>query len=110
MQQRAAVNIILEAKAESSPFLPGKFPHCVQADKPILLLGPPKSEARRLLGETWPYWAEIDDLDAITKSITTLYFQWEKSPKDFRLKRQDLINYLSIPYLKEVMNKIPLET
>ncbi len=106
MQQYAAVNIILEGKAEISPFLPGKFPHCVQADKPILLLGPPKSEVRRLLGETHPYWAEIDDLDGITKSIEILYFQWQRSNENFRLNRQDLIRYLSVPYLKEVMNKI----
>ena len=38
MQMESAVNIILEAKSEISPFLPGKFPHCVLADKPILLL------------------------------------------------------------------------
>jgi hypothetical protein len=29
LQQEASVNIILESKAEHSPFLPGKFPHCV---------------------------------------------------------------------------------
>src|SRR5690606_23166021 len=40
MQLHASVNVILEAKSTISPFLPGKFPHCVLADKPILLLGP----------------------------------------------------------------------
>lgn len=106
MQQHAAVNIILEAKSEISPFLPGKFPHSVQADKPILLLGPPKSEARRLLGEDYNFWAEIDDLDGITKSIENLYLQWQKSPKDFRLNRPDLFNYLSALHLKEIIDKI----
>lgn len=106
MQQHAAVNIILEAKAEISPFLPGKFPHCVQSNKPILLLGPSKSEARRLLGETYPYLAEIDDLDGITRSIENLFLKWQKSPEDFKLNKQELISYLSIPYLKEVMDKI----
>jgi hypothetical protein len=109
MQQQTTINIILEAKAESSPFLPGKFPHCVQADKPILLLGPLKSEVRRLLGENYEYWAEIDDLGGITKSIETLYLQWRKSPETFRLNRQDLISYLSVPHLKEVMNEIQVE-
>lgn len=108
MQQHAAVNIILEAKAEISPFLPGKFPHCVQADKPILLLGPPKSEARRLLSENYKFWSEIDDLDGITKSIENLYFQWLKSSKDFSLSRPDLLNYLSVPHLKEIMSKIKI--
>lgn len=108
MQQHAAVNIILEAKADISPFLPGKFPHCVQADKPILLLGPPKSEARRLLGENYKFWAEIDDLDGISKSIENIYFQWRKSPEDFKLNRPDLISYLSVPHLKAIMDKIKI--
>ena len=106
MQKNATINVILEAKGPNSPFLPGKFPHCVQADKPILLLGPPISEARRLLGETYPFWAEIDDFNRITKSIETLYLRWLKSPQDLRLNRKDLFNYLSIPHLKEVMNTI----
>jgi len=106
MQQHAAVNIILEAKAEISPFLPGKFPHCVQADKPILLLGPPKGEARRLLGENYKFWAEIDDLDGITKSIENLYLQWCKSPQDFRLNRPELSKYLTVSNLKTIIEKI----
>jgi len=106
MQQHAAVNIILEAKSEISPFLPGKFPHCVQADKPILLLGPNYSESKRLLGEAYPYWAEIDDLDKITNAIENLYLEWKKSHDVCRLNRPDLIKYLSVPYLKEVMDKI----
>jgi len=106
MQLHAAVNIILEAKADISPFLPGKFPHCVQADKPILLLGPPKSEARRLLGESYEYWAEIDDLDGISKSIENLYLHWRKCPEYIRLNRPDLLSYLSVPHLEEVMDQI----
>jgi len=106
MQQHSAVNIILEAKSEISPFLPGKFPHCIQADKPILLLGPNYSESKRLLGEAYPYWAEIDDLDKITNAIENLYLEWKKSPNDSRLNRPDLIRYLSVLNLKEVMDKI----
>lgn len=106
MQQYAAVNIILEAKSEISPFLPGKFPHCVQADKPILLLGPNYSESKRLLGNAYPYWSEIDDIEKITQSIEKLYLEWKKTPEEWCLNRPDLINYLSVPYLKEVVEKI----
>lgn len=106
MQQHAAVNIILEAKAEISPFLPGKFPHCVQADKPILLLGPHYSESRRLLGNNYPYWSEIDDLEKITENITDLYRKWKKSPSNFNLDRPELLEYMSSSYLGVTINKL----
>lgn len=103
MQQHTSVNIILEGKSDISPFLPGKFPHCVQADKPILLLGPNKSEARRLLGDNYPYWAEIDDLDRITVLIEKLYLEWKDQKKSPKLNRPDLVRYLSASHLKEIM-------
>ena len=106
MQQTAAVNIILEAKAEISPFLPGKFPHCVQADKPILLLGPNYSECRRLLGDDYPFWAEIDDTEKITVIIENLYFEWKKSPERLKLERPDLVSYLSCSYLEKTLEGI----
>jgi hypothetical protein len=108
MQQNSAVNIILEAKSEISPFLPGKFPHCVLADKPILLLGPYYSETKRLLGQSYPYWSENDDLAQITQGIESLYLQWRKSSEDLKLNRPDLEAYLSITYLKEVLDDILL--
>jgi hypothetical protein len=110
MQQRTAVNVILEAKSEISPFLPGKFPHCVQANSPILLLGPPKSEARRLLGEDYINWVEIDDIEGITKSIERLYFQWQKAPEDFKLNKSELKEYMSSSNLKKVINQIQLQS
>lgn len=106
MQQHSAVNIILEAKAEISPFLPGKFPHCVQADKPILILGPHYSESRRLLGNNYPYWSEIDDLEKITENIIDLYRKWKESPSNFKLDRPDLLEYMSPSNLGETINKL----
>jgi len=106
LQKICAVNIILEAKSEISPFLPGKFPHCVLADKPILLLGPYYSESRRLLGEDYPYWAEIDEVDKISEILKDLYCQWKKDPLKLKLYRPDLEEYLSVEYLPETINKI----
>ena len=106
MQRSAAVNIILEAKSDISPFLPGKFPHCVSADRPILLLGPQKSEARRLLGNSYPYWSEIDDIKKIGSLLKDLYLKWRNVPENFRLNRPDLYSYLSEPYLKKVVDGI----
>jgi hypothetical protein len=101
MQYHAAVNVILEAKGPISPFLPGKFPHCVQANKPILLLGPYYSESKRLLGEAYNYWSEIDDVDAIKNCLTKLFDLWKSNKDNLKLNRNDLKDYMSPGYLKE---------
>lgn len=102
MQQEASVNIILEAQGEISPFLPGKFPHCVAANKPILLVSPYYSETKRLLGEEYPYIFEFDQVIALEKAITQLYTNWE-SNKALLLNRNDLEEYMSPNYLKEIL-------
>jgi len=109
IQKKSSVNIILETKSTISPFLPGKFPHCVKADKPILLLGPAQSESRRLLGDDYQYWAEIDECDKIAGHIERLYMQWEKDPNQLKLNRPDLEVYLSEKYLKESIESIILK-
>jgi len=106
MQQQASVNIILEAKAEVSPFLPGKFPHCVMANKPILHLGPIKSETMRLLGKNYLYHSEIDDVITIANIIEKLYKQWKGHKNEFLLNRPDLLDYVSEPELKRVFTKL----
>ena len=77
MQLHASLNFILEAKSTISPFLPGKFPHCVQAEKPILLLGPYYSESKRLLSDEYKYWTEIDRVEVIAGLIKNLYLKWK---------------------------------
>ena len=99
VQKNVSVNIILESKSEISPFLPGKFPHCVAANKPILLLGPHYSETKRLLGDGYPYLSEVDDVECIAEMIGTLYTNWLENPKQL-LDRPDLEDYLGIEYLK----------
>lgn len=101
LQKEAAVNIILESVAEVSPFLPGKFPHCVAANKPILHLGPEQCEVRRLLGADYRFSCEADNIDEITKRIEELYYKWKNDQGSFTLNRPDLILYLSEVYLKE---------
>lgn len=94
LQSKASVNIILEAKGPISPFLPGKFPHCIKAGKPILLLGPILSESRRLLGEDFLFHAEIDDVHKIAKLIGLLYQNW-KINSETEMNWSELRNYLS---------------
>jgi hypothetical protein len=105
MQQNASVNVILEARSEISPFLPGKFVHCVEANAPIILIGPYYSESKRLLGPTYPYSFEFDDIEEITKSFHTLYAQWNENKKSLKLNLPDLENYLSHNYLEEVLEE-----
>jgi hypothetical protein len=106
LQQNVSVNVILESKAEISPFLPAKFPHCVEANKPILALAPYYSETKRLLGTDYAYWAEVDDVPRIAALLGELYFLWKQNPKQLLLNRSDLAEYLSVRYLKKRMNEL----
>jgi hypothetical protein len=103
LQQQVSVNIILEAKSEISPFLPAKFPHCVQANKVILSLAPYYSETKRLLGADYNYWSEIDDVPKIALLIAELYGLWQDDLANLELNRPDLAHYLSVAYLKKAM-------
>lgn len=106
LQKNVAVNIILESKAEISPFLPAKFPHCIAANKMILSLAPYYSETRRLLGNDYEYWSEVDDLENIANLIEKLYLLWKQNPDNLLLNRSDLEEYLSVAYLKKVINDL----
>lgn len=106
LQINVSVNIILESKSEISPFLPGKFPHCVEANKMILSLAPFYSETKRLLGNDYEYWSEVDDVEKIATLIEKLYQLWKQNPDNLLLNRTDLQEYLSVTYLKKVINDL----
>ena len=106
IQQHTSINIILESKSEISPFLPGKFPHCVFANKLILVLGPQYSETRRLLGENYIYKTEADNIEEIASLIGQLYFKWVNNRNNLQLKRKDLEDYVSVNYLEQILLKI----
>jgi glycosyltransferase involved in cell wall biosynthesis len=100
MQMSASVNVILEAKSEISPFLPGKFAHCVAANHPILLIGPYYSESKRLLGDDYSYCFDFDAVNKIAAGLGELYLRWKQNNKVLKLERADLMNYLSASHLK----------
>lgn len=106
LQQQVSVNVILESKAEISPFLPGKFPHCIEANRMLLLLSPYYSETRRLLGSDYEFWSEVDDVEAIAFQIEKLYKMWQVNPKNLELNRHDLLDYCSTNYLKAVIESL----
>jgi hypothetical protein len=101
LQKKVSVNIILESKSEISPFLPAKFPHCVEANKTIFSLAPFYSETRRLLGDDYSYWSEQDDVNKIASLIERAYQLWKQNPDNLFLNRTDLEDYLSTDYLKK---------
>lgn len=106
LQKNAAVNVILEAKAEISPFLPGKFPHCIAAGKPILHLGPALSETKRLLGEAYPFSAEIDDKEKIAENLKLLYRNWKGKNDSPVYDYKKLNRYLGVDYLRETLHSL----
>ena len=106
IQKNVSVNIILESKSEISPFLPAKFPHCIEANKTILSLAPYYSETRLLLGKDYTYWAEVDNIEKIALLIEQLYQLWKQNPENLLLNRNDLKEYVSVTHLKEVINNL----
>jgi len=104
LQQHVSVNIILESKSEISPFLPGKFPHCIEANKMLLLLAPYYSETRRLLGNDYEFWSEVDEVEKIASLIEKLYKMWQNDANSLDLNRQDLLDYCSSKQLKKVID------
>lgn len=106
LQEYASVNIILEADDDVSPFLPGKFPHCVVANAPILLIGPKNSETCRLLGKTYPWQTENKNPENISKLIEELYIHWKTATESFRLNRNDLENYMGHHHLSNTIDNL----
>lgn len=106
VQNNVSVNVILESKSEISPFLPGKFPHCVFANKPILALGPFYSETKRLLGDNYVFWSEVDNVERIAVLLGQLYKGWQTNKENFKLNRPDLEDYVSTEFLKRQFQNI----
>lgn len=104
VQNNATASLIIESKVSISPFLPGKFPHCVSANKPIILLCPYYSETKRLLGKEYPYISEVDNIEEIQNIISKLYELWKKN-KNLKLNRPDLEDYISYSYLESVFRE-----
>lgn len=106
LEINASSNIILEAISEISPFLPGKFPNCVKANKPIIILSPYHSEVKRLLGKDYPYWSKVNDVVSIEAIIKKLYLQWKQNPSQCYLNRPDLKYYCEEQSLKKVIDQL----
>lgn len=105
LQKNTSCLLILEAVSIISPFLPGKFPHYVQENKPIIHLGPEKSETRRLLGDDYRYSCAADDVVKIADIYNKLFIEWQ-SDKVLDLNRPDLQEYCSNGYFINQLNAV----
>jgi glycosyltransferase involved in cell wall biosynthesis len=106
IQRNSSVNVILESDSEISPFLPGKFPHCVFANKPIIVLGPENSEVMRLMGKSYANHALVNDAKKISIIIEDLYSLWLKNNQNVKLNRPDLLDYLGIEHFKNQFENV----
>lgn len=106
LQNNTSVNIIIEANAEISPFLPGKFPHCVKSGMPILLLAPENSESAKLLGENYPFRIENNNPQLISLKIQHLYELWLNAKSNLSWDFSRLNDYFSIDYLKKQIENL----
>ncbi len=105
LQKNVTALLILEAISDVSPFLPGKFPHYIAGNKPIVHLGPKNSETRRLLGEEYSYSCAADDVVGISEILKNLYAAW-KTDKSLFLDRPDLLAYISPAHFNNQISKI----
>jgi hypothetical protein len=102
LQQSATANLVIESAEEASPQLFGKFADAVLANRPLLVLGPPQSEARRLLGPGGRWQATNGQVEEILAAIDDLYQTWLAQP-DLHLDRPDLQAALSPDRVVEAM-------
>ena len=98
-------SFVIEAIADFSPFLPGKVADIVYAEKPIIDLSPKNSEVRRLLGDSYLYQANLDDVDAIKYILYSFYMDFTQNKMDLS-KILALKAYVSIPHNKVVLDKV----
>ncbi|MGO4913017.1 hypothetical protein [Leeuwenhoekiella sp. W20_SRS_FM14] len=106
LERQSNVNIVLEAEADISPFLPAKFPNLIMTDRPLLHLGPKKSEVRRLLGSNYSYVAELHDIQTMANQLILLFDRWISGELHIQSYSADLKYYLSSAYLKETLNHL----
>lgn len=88
------VALIVEAKTDFSPFMPGKLADLIFMEKTILVLGPTNSETLRILGKNYPYHSNSDDMNQILNCLHNLWDSWKKNNLDLPNKKK-LKDYIS---------------
>ncbi len=94
MFEQADVLLVIEAKAEFSPFMPGKLTDYIVANKTIMALTPQKSEVTRILGKNYPFISDIDNEDKILSILNLLWELWKRGELK-NIQNVELKNYVS---------------
>jgi hypothetical protein len=97
-------SFVIEAIASFSPFLPGKVADIAFAEKPIIDLSPKNSEVRRILGPSYPYQCELDDVIAIKNVLTRFYNDYNNNTIDMTTILE-VKKYVSIAHNSKVVNE-----
>lgn len=102
---QAQALLVIEAIATFSPFLPGKIADIAYAGKPIISLSPKNSEVRRLLGSSYPYQTELDNV----KEMKQILLQFISDCKSNTVNEKAMIelkNYVSVKHNSEILKQI----
>lgn len=94
LQQNAEVLLLLEAKSDVSPFMPGKLADYLMAEKPILALTPKASETTRILGNDYPLLVENGNIEKIYEKLLLLYKSYKKDTLKNLIPSSDSYEYV----------------
>lgn len=97
-------SLVIEAIADFSPFLPGKVADIAFAEKPLIAFSPKKSEMRRLIGESYPYQSELDNVKTIKSVLNKFY----KDSINNNIEKETMLNlkkYVSIKHNSKIVNQ-----
>ncbi|UYW00513.1 hypothetical protein K5I29_08115 [Flavobacterium agricola] len=83
LTKQADANLVIEAIADYSPFLPGKVADIAFCNSTIIALTPKVSEVNRVLGNDYPYSAELDKVYDIKKVLLPFLIIIKKVIKNY---------------------------
>ena len=85
---------VIEAISKFSPFMPGKLADIFYYKKPIIALCPKISETMNILTSDYPYYSELNDVEAITVILQQLINDLKNNEVIFNFENQKM--YVSI--------------
>ena len=85
-------------------FMPGKLADIAFYGKPIITLTPTNSEVNRLLGNNYPYHANLDNKNEIVKAIKRFILDFQNQKVNIESIRE-LKEYVSVERNAQILKK-----